>query len=377
MMKKNSNLFLKTLKNNLSSGRNFDDKILNILEINDVFPEKSKKCKLCNKSFSGNSKAYGSSCLKNLYDKSGISYFKEIEDKELFLYTAIALKSNKDFINKEEVYYYCESYLSKIYIEKIDNISKLRNELDKCIQKNKKPIMKLNTAYRISNITKRNKKIIDINKIDNIIDENLLKFFRTYFIISKITNPGYYEVYYYMQYILWELVVKGGEIKNLKLSSKCLSHSLSVLNSKPSDIKFTDKDKYIINLIKKEEDFKNKIKRLTKKYYKKNKIAFNDSTPKNKKELYYSFKQDDLFYSLHSVKINFEGVRIDGKWKLDIELTDTYDFTEILSNDKYKDKNKKYLTLGNILNDFAAISSQYGVIKPYKITINFIWSDFE
>lgn len=43
------------------------------------------------------------------------------------------------------------------------------------------------------------------------------------------------------------------------------------------------------------------------------------------------------------------------KWKLDIELTDTYDFTEILSNDKYKDKNKKYLTLGNVLNDFVAI----------------------
>ncbi len=36
MMKKNSNLFLKTLKNNLSSGRNFDDKILNILSHNNI-----------------------------------------------------------------------------------------------------------------------------------------------------------------------------------------------------------------------------------------------------------------------------------------------------------------------------------------------------
>lgn len=47
-----------------------------------------------------------------------------------------------------------------------------------------------------------------------------------------------------------------------------------------------------------------------------------------------------MFYSLHSVKINFKGIRINAKWKLDIELTDTYDFTEILSNGKYKDKNK-------------------------------------
>lgn len=374
---KQEKLMLEKIKEVLNNKNNIDSDILNIMEIHNDFSDKSKKCKLCNKSFSGNNKVYGSSCLKNLYNKSDIYYFKEIEDKELFLYTAIVLKSNKEFINKEQAYYFCESYLSKLYIEKIDNISKLRNELDKCIQKNKKPIMKLNTAYRVSNIMKRNKKIIDKNQIDKILDENLLKFFKTYFSVNKITNPEYYEVYYYMQYILWELVVIGGEIKNLKLSSKCLSHSLSVLNSKPKDFKLTDKDKYVIELIKKEKDFQKNLKELVKKYQKNNEIVFNDSTPKNKKELYYSFKQDDLFYSLHSVKINFKGIRKDGKWKLDIELTDTYDFTEILSNDKYKNKEKKYLTKGNLLNDFATISSQYGVIKPYKITIIFKWGDFD
>ncbi|MBR2840512.1 MAG: hypothetical protein IKF01_01425 [Bacilli bacterium] len=377
MMKKNSNLILKTLKNSLLSGINFDDKILDFLEINNVFSDKSKKCKLCNKNFSGNNKAYGNSCLKNLYDKSGMSYFKEIEDKELFLYTAIAVKSNQDFINKEQVYYLCESYLSKLYIEKINNTKKLQNELNKCIENNKKPIMKLNTAYRISKIVKRNKKILDVNNINKIIDENLLKFFKTYFSINKITNPRFYEVYYYMQFILWEGVVKGGEYKKLKLSSKCLSHSLSVLNSKPKDIKFNDKDKYVIDLIKGEDGFKNKIKELIDKYYKKDKIIFNDSTPKDSEELYYSFENDDLFYSLHSVKINFDGYKKDNKWHLNIELTDTYDFTEILSNDKYKDSKRKYLTKGNVLNDFAAISSQYGVIKPYKIIIDFKWSDFD
>lgn len=365
------------LKLILDDKDNTDFNAFNVLEIDGIFSDKSKKCKLCNKSFSGNGKVYGSSCLKNLYNKSDISYFKEIEDKELFLYSAIALKSNKEFINKEQVYYFCESYLSKLYIEKINNISKLRNELDKCIQKNKKPIMKLNTAYRVNNIMKRNKKIIDKNQIDKISDENLLKFFKTYFSINKITNPLYYEVYYYMQYILWEGVVKGGEYKKLKLSSKCLSHSLSVLNSKPKDIKFNYKDKYVIDLIKEEDGFKNKIKELIDKYYKKDKIVFNDSTPKDSEELYYSFENDDLFYSLHSVKISLDGYKKDIKWYLNIELTDTYDFTEILSNDKYKDSKKKYLTKGNVLNDFAAISSQYGVIKPYKIIIDFKWSDFD
>ena len=373
---KQEKIMIKKLKEILNDRSKVDSSILNALEISDVFSDKSKKCKLCNKSFSGKGKAYGTSCLKNLYDKSSIDYFKEIDDKELFLYTSIAFKLKKENLNQKQITNICESYLSKLYIEKIDNIQKLPKELDKCIGNSKK-IMKLNTAYRVSNIIKRNKKIIDMDKVDIIIDEKLLKFFRTYFSISKITNPGYYEVYYYMQYILWELVVKGGEFNNLKLSSKCLSHSLSVLGLKPNDIKFTDKDKYVINLIKKEEGFRNKVKRLIKKYCKRNEITFNDSTPKDKKELYYSFDTRDLFYSLHSVKINFKGVRIDDKWELDIELIDTYDFTEILSNDKYKDKNKQYLTLGNVLNDFAAISSQYGVIKPYKITINFKWSGFD
>ena len=304
---KQEKLMLKKIKEILKNKENKDSNVFNIIEINNIFSNKSKKCKLCNKHFSGKNKTYGSLCLKNLYNKSGINYSKEIEEKELFLYTTIALESNKDFINKEQVFYFCESYLSKLYIEKIDNAKKLQKELNKCIKNNKKPIMKLNTAYRVSNIIKRNKKILDVNNIDKIIDENLLKFFKTYFSINKITNPGFYEVYYYMQFILWEGVVKGGEYKKLKLSSKCLSHSLSVLNSKPKDIKFNDKDKYVIGLIKGEDGFKNKIKELIDKYYKKDKIIFNDSTPKDSEELYYSFENDDLFYSLHSVKINLDG----------------------------------------------------------------------
>ena len=374
---KQEKLILEKLKQIFKDENNIDSNIINIIEINDVFKNKKKKCKLCNKEFSGSNKLYGNSCLKNLYKKSDTSYFKDIDDKELFLYTTIALKLNKNNISKNNIDYLCESYLSKLYIEKIDNIKKLPKEIEECIIYNKKPIMKLNTAYRINNIIKNNKKRVDKNKIDNIIDESLLNFFKTYFQISKITNPLYYEVCYYMQYIFWEFVVKAGEAKNLKISSKCLEHSLSVLDSKPKDIKFTDKNKYLIDLIKKEDAFKETIKKLLKKYHKNDKIIFNDSTSKNKKELYYSFEQDDLFYSLHSVKISIKGNKTENKWQLDIELTDTYDFTEILSNDKYKNSKKKYLTKGNLLNDFAAISSKYGVIKSYKITINFKWSDFD
>ena len=32
--------------------------------------------------------------------------------------------------------------------------------------------------------------------------------------------------------------------------------------------------------------------------------------------------------------------------------------------------------MGTSLNDFAAISSEFGVIKPYDVTISFKWNDF-
>lgn len=54
-----------------------------------------------------------------------------------------------------------------------------------------------------------------------------------------------------------------------------------------------------------------------------------------------------------------------------------YDFTEILSNDKFTKKGKKYISLGTMLNDMGAVSSQYGVIKPFNITITFDWGDFD
>lgn len=118
-------------------------------------------------------------------------------------------------------------------------------------------------------------------------------------------------------------------------------------------------------------------KQLIKKYSKNNIIKFNKDNAKNINDVYYSFNSDDLFYSLHNVAINLNGKKEKGKWNLQITLTDTYDFTEILSNDKFTKKGKKYISLGSILNDMGAVSSQYGVIKPFNITITFDWGDFD
>ena len=54
-----------------------------------------------------------------------------------------------------------------------------------------------------------------------------------------------------------------------------------------------------------------------------------------------------------------------------MEITDTYDFTDFKDFKKYTTSNKS-LTMSifsTVLNNFAVVSSKYGVIKPYKVTI--------
>ena len=363
-----------------------DSDLNNIIRDIDLGLSKQKKCKVCNKKYKGNNRYYGASCVKNLYNNADIEFFKDVDDKELFLHSAIILKLNKPDLSKNQINNVVDSYLEKLYFEKIRIETKIIKELENSIIKNTKKIMELNTAYRIYKILKKNKKKIqafldnvDKDKLDKTIDDELLKFFRTYFRAVKSVSKESYEVCYYMQYIFWELVVIGGLFKNLKFSSDCLSYSLSTKDKEPEKLNITDNDEDVISLIKKDEKFKAKIKSIISKYGKNDHISINQNNFDNKEDFSYSFVDEDLFYSLHSVQIlSVDGIKNNNLWNLNIILTDRYDFTEILSNDRYnKGKKQKYPNLGNALNDFAAISSQYGVIQSYDITIKFKWSNLD
>ena len=359
-----------------------DDKIINnTINKNNEILTKQKKCKLCNKKYNDKNRYYGSSCLKKIYNNSDVAYIKEVDDKEVYLHSAVILELGKANISNKEMNYVCQSYFSKLILDKNSYLkqSELSNIIDKCIDENKKPIMKLNTAYRINNITKRNKNkldTIDSEDLDKIIDEKIIKFLKIYFSLSKITSPLYYEICYYMQYIIWEIVIRGGKIFNYKFASNCLSHSLSAIGEKPKNVRYTDCNKYLINLIKQDIGFKNKVKRIIKKYGKNDNIKFHIDDNNKPTDALYSFESGDLLYSLHSVTIELDGIKKNDKWDLNIKLSDNYDFTEILSNDKYTKKDKKYFSLANQLNDMGTVSTCYGVLKSYDITITFNWGDF-
>ena len=113
------------------------------------------------------------------------------------------------------------------------------------------------------------------------------------------------------------------------------------------------------------------------KYGKDNSIDFNPKTVENASECYYTFTSGDLAYSLHNVSFAIKGNKINNLWNLGTTINDRYDFTELLSNDILTKGTKKYNYKGVSLNDLAAISSEYGLIKPYDVTINFNWDDFK
>ncbi len=58
---------------------------------------------------------------------------------------------------------------------------------------------------------------------------------------------------------------------------------------------------------------------------------------------------------------------------MDIEISDIYDFTDFKSLKKYVKSNSSLIMsiFSTTLNNFAVVSSEYGVIKPYNLKIKF------
>lgn len=74
--------------------------------------------------------------------------------------------------------------------------------------------------------------------------------------------------------------------------------------------------------------FKNKLNEIIKKY------GNNENFNTNNESL--AFENGDLFFSLHNSCISVLGNKQDnGKWHLDITLSDTYDFTDLQEIEKY------------------------------------------
>ena len=231
-------------------------------------------------------------------------------------------------------------------------------------------VFKLNDVYELFNAVQRFEEILNLIKnkewkeLDEKAAEQFIKGLSFIFDITKKNNPILYSGFYTMQYMFWEIVVVGGLLADFKLSAVLLQKSLVNFGEKGAEeIEITDEK--TVELLKNNKEFKEIIDELLKEH--------KDATVKI--ENYgVVFNRNDLLLALHKATLNISGNKNSNEsWDLIIELGDTYDYTEFQSL-------KEYTTLTNsipksifstLLNNFAVISSEYGVITPYKFTIKF------
>lgn len=351
-----------------------------------------KRCKLCNKPYEHHYSLFGRGCLENLYELLGFSKPRRIIwNKELYLCTKIAWKNHKFFLGRKKKYalaqkYIALNYLNKMKYEFLDDVKeKILNDI-KNISIFSKNIVEtisfsLNDIYKLYNYSQRFEEIIE--EFQNInweeLDEKIAKDFieRLNFIFdkTKISNPISYAVFYAMQYKFWLLVVAGGLLADMKLSAKLLLNSLAPIGKEPNDL-ILDDNETITKMIKSEE-FQNKVKELIEKYCTdKNKFSANSL---NNEDCNIEFNDKDLLLAIHGspISVNIEKSEIKG-WNINIEITDTYDFTDFKNFKEYVTSNESIpmSIFSTVLNNLGVVSSEYGVLKPYQVTIKVQLKDY-
>lgn len=368
----------------------------------------SKKCKLCGKTFNNsNYQLFGKTCFKGICELLDIVIPKNIKekDKERYLCSLIAKKLNKKGLTIKQKQYLTELYIITLYIDKIEyvKLTKLKKKIQKQIDNmnfftgillpNKDLSMVLYSMYNLYNATDTfKKKLTEIEGMhkdgeisDNIKnDKKAIQYFQYIFKVKKILNPKEYALSYYRQYIFWETVINGGLLFNYKLAAKLLKHSLSEVGDEPRTYNVTDKN--IIDDIKKDDDFTEKLNEIIKKHS--NEQYFKTET-EGEKETFAFENNTDFKFAIHNANIIVEGNKNkENHWDLNIDILDRFDFTDFIFpeeyNDKYKEINKnenktakqKAVSsvkngLGYTLNNMALASVQYGVLKEYDVKISF------
>ena len=347
-----------------------------------------KRCLLCNKPYDYKYKMFGRGCLDNIY---GVLNFhkppKFVWNKESYLCTKIAWKNHKYFLSKTKKYDLTQKYIALNYLKNM-NFDALKDIEEKMLKdiKNITPFSKdtvelmtftLNDIYKLFNYYQKFEKIIkdfqNINwkEIDEEVANGYIKSLSFIFDLTKKNNPISYAVFYSMQYMFWQIVVIGGVFTNKPLSAKLLTNSLSVFGKEPNDLIIEDEE--IKNILLKSPIFKKKLEQLIEKYGEgKKEFIVDEKSPRE--DTLIRFDDADLLYALHDATLLVKG-KIDenNKWNLEIEIKDTYDFTDFKELREYADEenSKTKDILSTTLNNLGVASSKYGVIKVYDVEIKF------
>ena len=341
-----------------------------------------KKCMICNKPFDYRNDMFGRGCLNNLYKQLDISVPKYTLNKEKHLINAVSHKNSKYFLSKDKKEAVLKNAIALSYLNliKLDFTEKLKKELVDNIRnisifnplvKSMEPVYLLNSYYKVYNYYIKFDKEINEAKAklkeaetqeskDKIYDDTILKGFAFIFNSDKEIVPLFHMAFYDMQYIFWETVVVGGYLFDKPLSGYLLRLSLSNKEEYDEDNPLIIEDEYYNKLLFGYDEFK----RVINKYLKGKEV--------NIKNQNVEFLEGDLLFAIHGAKLNIKGNKKEnGNWNLTVEIVDKYDYTDPKEPKEYTTSfgSKSKNILASTLNNFAAVSSSYGVIRPFNYVI--------
>lgn len=151
--------------------------------------------------------------------------------------------------------------------------------------------------------------------------------------------------------------------RGFNVSADMLEHSLQ---EKPCDVVFYE-DSDIVKKIKNDEGFKKHLDDVVRK------IENNVSLSKDDKS--YEFKSDnDLLFSLHWCNLAVDDIKynLDGTKDIAVHLSDSYDYTEILTAMNEGNFDPTNISFGGLANDLGTITSKYDAINTYEVDIYFV-----
>lgn len=302
------------------------------------------------------------------------------------LYKYIMKKFNINKLNSTQKHWLTDRYLTYQYIDnlKYGNYSDLKSELKNDISNVSEIVeySEFKTAKKVElkqayTLYKKEEKFDEfLNKINTAgkIAEGslglLIGALPVNLNIKKSTLPFEISALKSMQYTLLETVVCGGRLVGYDISADFLQHSME---KKPAEIIITEGK--VVEEIKNDIQFQNKIKSIINKYGKDNTEFYAN----DKDDIRIQFDDGDLYYSLHGGSVFIKGRKNNDKWNLTIEFRDTYDYTKFKTMmDYYKDANSvPKSALSSTLYNIAFFEMKFGIMKEYKITVKFEINDYE
>jgi hypothetical protein len=324
------------------------------------------RCSVCGRNVSNKTAHFGLGCLKNMCSLIDMEKPKNLKGENL-LNTRIAKITNKKLLSKDEKYLLTNRYLTLQLLNKVplnyyDNARKQVSSDIENIGNNKRKssetIVTLKQAYEIYKLYNKFQKIknkseeVDSEYIQNFLFDNLLFAFSTYYRNKKYLGGVIADIQYYF----WKSVIIWKKDK-YPSGTEFINYSLQ---EKPEDRLITD-GKIIEDIIE-DPKFIEKINQI---------IKTNDNKKRFDITEGLDYVSTDLFLALNNTTINVIGNKEDKNWKLNITITDRYDFTDFKEIDEYCDDDIIKGLLGSTANNMAMVSVASGVMHEYNVTIKF------